>query len=246
MPHSGAPPKSQPRLGFQRLELLLKAEPGFFDFCFVSFSQAITYLHFAESHSSCYFTISSLHTRPSPNVTLATTPPPLHPTPSFHTPDDIMAGEDSGQAQTQPPSKRQHRGSSRGRRGGRGGRGRGQSNAGGSTSRQDTTGASQTPNQNSSPAQGGRPRRGGPRRVGRGSASSAPQPSAGPSTRRAFGGHLTTGNDDGDDDDENSPASIPPSLSADAPEFVPGQAMPVRRLETPYLQLLWVSRTDTK
>ena len=147
-----------------------------------------------------------------------------------------MTGGAETQAETRPRSRGQHRGPSRGRRGGRGARGRGQSHTGSANPRPDAVGetpaAAQSSAQSSSPARGGRQRRGGARRGGRGSANSVPQPSAGPSTRRAFGGHLTTGPGADDDEGEAASVSVPPSLSGDAPEFVPGQTVALRRFES--------------
>jgi hypothetical protein len=71
-------------------------------------------------------------------------------------------------------------------------------------------------------------RRGGERQGGQrgrgGRGGRPPEPgNARPTGRRAFGGHLTTENDDNENEDLDAL-----SLSADAPEFVPGQPIPVR------------------
>lgn len=133
------------------------------------------------------------------------------------------------------------RGSSQSRRNrGRSGRGRGsqpngatqrggrsaapQQNRDSSTAAPEPTPIAQgsTPSSNSRASRGGRSRRG--RRGG--GESSVQQPEArhlraGPS--RTFGGHLTV------DASESSSAALALSLSADAPEFVPGQPLVTRR-----------------
>lgn len=139
-------------------------------------------------------------------------------------------------AQSQNQSQGASRGASRGRRGrGRGGRGRGhhggsaQDAQGRSAPQADSsdTAPSSTPastsQQDSAPssnpsrqARGGRSRRGlrqGERGGARHGAPRAPQPA----TTRRFGGHLTVGAED-------TPSNAP-SLSAEAPEFVPGQTV---------------------
>ncbi|PTB65420.1 hypothetical protein BBK36DRAFT_1205358 [Trichoderma citrinoviride] len=155
-----------------------------------------------------------------------------HPrTSSPRSPTEIMPEGEASQSQNQ--SQGASRGASRGRRGrGRGGRGRGHhggpaqgtpghaapqvdgsenlsASTPAPTSQQDST----PPSNPSRQARGGRSRRGprGERGGARHSAPRAPQPA----TTRRFGGHLTV-----DTEDASSEA---PSLSAEAPEFVPGQ-----------------------
>ncbi|KAL9484696.1 hypothetical protein ACSS6W_003485 [Trichoderma asperelloides] len=135
-------------------------------------------------------------------------------------------------SQTQNPSQNASRGAPRARRGrGRGGRGRGGHHHGDQTQaaqgqpapQQASSANSSTPMHQQEPAASGNPSRSsrggrgrrGPRQSERGGARhSAPRaPLPGPSRR--FGGHLTVEADDAD--------SEAPSLSAEAPEFVPGQ-----------------------
>lgn len=63
----------------------------------------------------------------------------------------------------------------------------------------------------------------------------APRPSA----QRAFGGHLTSATAETGDDDS---VFVAASLSADAPEFVPGQPIVTRRYVKVYVLLAYVSK----
>lgn len=147
----------------------------------------------------------------------------------------VMPQAEGSQTQTQS------QGSSRGRsnhvrRGGRGGKGQ-RSNNGRSVGGADAPGetsSSQTPStaaqQNAKPnppsdgkSRGGRNRRNNRGRGGGAAAGAGATATAGPG-RRAFGGHLTTSADQ-----EQGEPTAALSLSADAPEFVPGKPVVSRR-----------------
>lgn len=156
----------------------------------------------------------------------------------------IMPEAEGSQAQTQ--SQRPNRGRNHGHRRGRGGKTRQladgsrsgsasapsqsetfQSQAGSTATQRQSQASSEAPTRSipdgSNSNQRGRDRRPrGPRQVGRGSARhDAPRSFA----HRSFGGHLTGISGEAGD----SAVSAAPSLSADAPEFVPGKPLVTRR-----------------
>ncbi|EFY87775.1 hypothetical protein J3459_003979 [Metarhizium acridum] len=158
-----------------------------------------------------------------------------------------MPEAEGSQAQTQ--SQRPNRGRNHGHRRGRGGKSRQlaegsrsgaasapsqsetfQSQAGSTATQTQIRGSFQPPARSipdgSNSNQRGRGRKGrGPRQAGRGSARhDAPRSFA----HRSFGGHLTGATGEAGD----SPVSAAPSLSADAPEFVPGKPLVTRSKST--------------
>ncbi|KAJ6783122.1 hypothetical protein PWT90_07157 [Aphanocladium album] len=130
---------------------------------------------------------------------------------------------------SQTPSQGSSRGrSNHGRRGGRNGRGprpkNGPSEGSGDAPALNGTSGSAAPTQQNPAREPNQRSRGGRNRSSKhqiGVSGSAPN-GARPAGRRAFGGHLTSATEE-NGESSNAVSSSPASLSADAPEFVPGQ-----------------------